>query len=69
MRGDGDVVAGMNLRARVNDPEIRLGTPKERAKVIPEERFRRRKQTLLGTPLPAGLAPRWVLWLGGMAGG
>lgn len=53
--GDADVVAAMNLLARLDDPEIRLGTPKERVKAILEARFRRRKETLMGTPLPAGL--------------
>ena len=35
----------MNLLARMVDPEIRLGTPKERIKAILMERFRRRKET------------------------
>jgi len=53
--GDADVVAGMNLLSRLDDTEIHLWTPKERVKAILEARFRRRKETLLGTPLPAGL--------------
>ncbi len=62
--GDADVVAGMNLLARVDDPDIHLWTPKEQVKAILDERFRRRKETgnLVhavnqgnGTPLPAGL--------------
>ena len=43
--GDADVVAGMNLLARVGDPEIRLWTPVDRVKAILTERFRRRKET------------------------
>ena len=43
--GDADVVAGMNLLARVDDPDIHLWTPKERVKAVLEERFRRRKET------------------------
>ena len=65
--GDADVVAGMNILARVDDPEIHLWTPKERVKAILAERFRRRKETgkqgsqgnsavqWNGTPLAAGL--------------
>ena len=53
--GDADVVAAMNLLSRLEDPEIRLGTPKERGRAILEARFRRRKETRLGTPFPAGL--------------
>ena len=62
--GDADVVAGMNLKARVDDPDIPLWTPKEKVKAILDERFRRRKETGNparfadrgnGTPLPAGL--------------
>ena len=53
--GGADVVAGMNLLQRWDDPEIRLWTPKEQVKAILMERFRRRKETLRGTPLPAGL--------------
>ena len=43
--GDADVVAGMNLLARVDDPDIHLWTPKERVKAILQARFRRRKET------------------------
>ena len=46
--GDADVVAGMNLLHRLDDPEIRLWTPKERIKEILQERFRRRKEALVG---------------------
>ena len=62
--GDADVVAGMNLLAGIDDPDIHLWTPKERVKGILDERFRRRKETgnpvrpvdrRNGTPLPAGL--------------
>jgi putative transposase len=53
--GDADVVAAMNLLSRLDDPEIHLWTPKEQVKTILEARFRRRKETLMGTPLPAGL--------------
>ncbi len=62
--GDADVVAGMNLLARIDDPDIHLWTPKERVKGILDERFRRRKETgspvrpvdrRNGIPLPAGL--------------
>ena len=62
--GDADVVAGMNLLARVDDPDIHLWTPKEQVKAILDERFRRRMETgnLVhavnqgnGTPLPPGL--------------
>lgn len=54
--GDADVVAGMNILQRLDDPEIRLWTPKEQVKAILMERFRRRKETpLVGTRLPAGL--------------
>ncbi len=41
----------MNLLARLDDAEIRLWTPKERVRAILMERFRRRKETLWGTPL------------------
>jgi len=53
--GDADVASAMNLLSRLDDPDIRLWTPKEQVKAILEARFRRRKETLLGTPLPAGL--------------
>ena len=54
--GAADVVAGMNILQRLDDPEIRLWTPKEQVKAILMERFRRRKETpLVGTRLPAGL--------------
>ncbi|MHB0886799.1 MAG: zinc ribbon domain-containing protein [Bacillota bacterium] len=53
--GDADVVAGMNLLHRLDDPDINRWTPKIRVKAILVERFRRRKEPLLGTPLPAGL--------------
>ena len=43
--GDADVVAGLNLLARVDDPDIHLWTPMERVKAILEERFRRRWET------------------------
>jgi putative transposase len=53
--GDADVAAARNLLSRLDDPEIRLWTPKERVRAVLMERFRRRKETLMGTPLPAGL--------------
>jgi len=63
--GDADVVAAMNLLARMGDPEIHRWTPVETVKRILEGRFRRRKETGNhlsdhaevgnGTPLPAGL--------------
>ena len=53
--GDADVVAGMNLLHRLDDPDINQWTPKIRVKAILMDRFRRRKEPLLGTPLPAGL--------------
>ncbi len=53
--GDADVVAGMNLLSRMGDAEIHLWTPMEHVKAILLRRFRRRKETRLGTPLPAGL--------------
>ncbi len=43
--GDADVAAGMNLLARVGDPEIHLWTPVDRVKAILTERFQRRKET------------------------
>lgn len=65
------LVAGMNLLARQDDPDIHLWTPKEQVKAILMERFRRRKEARHrddlaavlpaakddgnGTPLPAGL--------------
>lgn len=55
--GDADVVAGMNILQRLDDPEIRLWTPNEQVKAILMERFRRRKETpLVGTRLPAGFS-------------
>ncbi len=65
--GDADVAAGMNLLARIDDPEIHPWTPTGRVKAILDERFRRRKETGTpvrpanpgnGTPLPAGLQDR-----------
>ena len=53
--GGADVVAAMNLLARVEDPDIHPWTPKENVKAILDERFRRRKEIPLGIPLPAGL--------------
>ncbi len=46
--GDADVAAGMNLLHRLDDPQIRPWTPKERIKEILLERFRRRKEALGG---------------------
>ena len=40
--GDSDAVAARNLLERLNDPDIRLWTPKERVKAILLCRFRRR---------------------------
>lgn len=47
-----DVVAAMNLLSRLDDPETTL---KEQVKAFLEARFRRRKETLMGIPLPTGL--------------
>ena len=61
--GDADLVAAMNLLARVGDAEIHRWTPVDEVKQILAGRFRRRKETGNqpdngvgnGTPLPAGL--------------
>ena len=60
--GDADVVAALNLLARMNDPEIHRWTPVDTVKRILDGRFRRRKETGNradgagnGTRLPAGL--------------
>ena len=61
--GDADVVAAMNLLARVADAEIRRWTPVDEVRHVLDGRFHRRKETGNqpdngmgnGTPLPAGL--------------
>jgi putative transposase len=56
--GDSDTVAARNLLGRLDDPEIRLWTPKERVKAILLSRFRRRVESwdFEFTPEQANLA-------------
>jgi len=55
LAGDADIIGAMNVLARKDDPEIKLYMSPLRVKAILNERFRRRKETSNGTPLPAGL--------------
>ena len=42
--GDADVIASWNIAARVDDPDIRLWTPKEKVRQILVARYRRRSE-------------------------
>lgn len=43
--GDADVIAALNIAARMDDPDIHVWTPKEKVREILMARFRRRKET------------------------
>jgi len=69
-QGDADHVAAMNLKSRVDDPEIHRYTPHREVKKILEDRFRRRLESRTGgrTASPGPSGPRDVTRMTGAQG-